>query len=179
MALIKCIECGKDISDKAGSCPNCGCPVEIMNNINNTDNNEQKNTKVNTDSNKKKKVILAITVIIVAILVIILLPQNSKVPEGCTEKVWRNIETYIKCADEFVDSGEFDCPDEVTDLMFDVLHDMFDVDSTYLTDDYALAELCLNVETKRISYLAKQITLNEFEAELESLKRHMEYLKSN
>lgn len=25
MALIKCSECGKDISDKASVCPNCGC----------------------------------------------------------------------------------------------------------------------------------------------------------
>lgn len=28
MALIKCSECGHEISDKALSCPNCGCPVE-------------------------------------------------------------------------------------------------------------------------------------------------------
>lgn len=28
MALIKCSECGKDISDKANTCPNCGCPIE-------------------------------------------------------------------------------------------------------------------------------------------------------
>jgi len=27
MALIKCEECGKDISDKAFTCPNCGCPI--------------------------------------------------------------------------------------------------------------------------------------------------------
>jgi len=27
MALIICPECGKEISDKAGSCPNCGCPI--------------------------------------------------------------------------------------------------------------------------------------------------------
>ncbi len=27
MALTKCIECGKEISDKASVCPNCGCPV--------------------------------------------------------------------------------------------------------------------------------------------------------
>lgn len=27
MALIKCIECGKEISDKASVCPNCGCPI--------------------------------------------------------------------------------------------------------------------------------------------------------
>ncbi len=29
--LIKCTECGHDVSDKAESCPNCGCPVsEIL-----------------------------------------------------------------------------------------------------------------------------------------------------
>ncbi|MFG6368476.1 MAG: zinc ribbon domain-containing protein [Lachnospiraceae bacterium] len=27
MALIKCSECGKEISDKASSCPNCGMPL--------------------------------------------------------------------------------------------------------------------------------------------------------
>ena len=27
MALIKCIECGKEISDKAKICPNCGSPT--------------------------------------------------------------------------------------------------------------------------------------------------------
>lgn len=27
MALIKCSECGKEISDRASSCPHCGCPV--------------------------------------------------------------------------------------------------------------------------------------------------------
>lgn len=25
--LIKCTECGKEVSDKAGKCPNCGAPV--------------------------------------------------------------------------------------------------------------------------------------------------------
>ena len=28
MALIKCVECGKEVSDRAQSCPNCGCPIE-------------------------------------------------------------------------------------------------------------------------------------------------------
>lgn len=30
MALINCPECGKDFSDKAAACPNCGCPIESM-----------------------------------------------------------------------------------------------------------------------------------------------------
>ena len=29
MALIKCVECGNKVSDKAEYCPECGCPVEI------------------------------------------------------------------------------------------------------------------------------------------------------
>lgn len=27
MALIKCPECGKEVSDRASACPNCGCPI--------------------------------------------------------------------------------------------------------------------------------------------------------
>ena len=29
MALIKCAECGHDISDTAASCPSCGAPVSV------------------------------------------------------------------------------------------------------------------------------------------------------
>ncbi|MBS0413765.1 MAG: zinc ribbon domain-containing protein [Proteobacteria bacterium] len=31
MALIKCSECGRDISDKASACPGCGAPVAAGN----------------------------------------------------------------------------------------------------------------------------------------------------
>jgi len=34
MALIKCNECGKEISDKATNCLNCGCPVDAIKNEN-------------------------------------------------------------------------------------------------------------------------------------------------
>ena len=29
MALIKCLECGKEVSEKALICPNCGSPIRI------------------------------------------------------------------------------------------------------------------------------------------------------
>lgn len=35
MALIKCTECGKEFSDKATACPNCGCPHEPQQHITN------------------------------------------------------------------------------------------------------------------------------------------------
>ncbi len=31
MPMIKCPECGKEISDKAAACPNCGCPIKKSN----------------------------------------------------------------------------------------------------------------------------------------------------
>lgn len=31
MALIKCPECGQQISDKAKVCPSCGCPIAYEN----------------------------------------------------------------------------------------------------------------------------------------------------
>ena len=28
--LVKCSECGKEISDKSKQCINCGCPIDII-----------------------------------------------------------------------------------------------------------------------------------------------------
>ena len=58
MALIKCPECGKEISDKAGACPHCGCP--IGNTTQPIQNNDGK-------SNKGSKKILIGVVAVVAI----------------------------------------------------------------------------------------------------------------
>lgn len=64
MALIKCPECGKEISDAAKSCPNCGHPVKIGN------------------GNKKSIItILSILVVVVAIIGIILCVINVQSPE--------------------------------------------------------------------------------------------------
>jgi ribosomal protein L7/L12 len=30
MAIITCIECGKEFSDKASACPNCACPTDVV-----------------------------------------------------------------------------------------------------------------------------------------------------
>ena len=30
MAMIKCPECGRDVSDKAAACPGCGCPLSEL-----------------------------------------------------------------------------------------------------------------------------------------------------
>ncbi len=59
MSLIKCPECGKDVSDQAKFCPNCGCPVTPP--ITSYQQNLQLNTPTNT---KKKDSVLSILSII-------------------------------------------------------------------------------------------------------------------
>ena len=56
MALIKCKECGKEISDKAKSCPNCGNPIN--------DDTYTKEVKAN------KKVAIFIIIILIILCVI-------------------------------------------------------------------------------------------------------------
>lgn len=48
MALIKCSECGKDISDKAHSCPNCGNPTNDL-----LKSPEKNKTKMETSQRKQ------------------------------------------------------------------------------------------------------------------------------
>lgn len=33
MALIRCPECGRSVSDRAAACPSCGCPISASSNI--------------------------------------------------------------------------------------------------------------------------------------------------
>ncbi len=52
MSLIKCNECGKEISDKASACPGCGCPVEAQNE---SLNNEAQSESLNEVNEELKK----------------------------------------------------------------------------------------------------------------------------
>jgi coenzyme F420-reducing hydrogenase alpha subunit len=57
MALINCNECGKEISDKASTCPNCGAPVEkgFPESDSISDNKLNPNIFSSTSTVKKKK----------------------------------------------------------------------------------------------------------------------------
>lgn len=63
MALIKCPECGKDVSDKAEACPNCAYPIAKLKESNvvehneatetETQQNKEVSTKINNESDNK------------------------------------------------------------------------------------------------------------------------------
>ena len=71
MALIKCPECGKEISDKAASCPNCGCPISSAT-VERKDSVKDEPSLSETTSTlqKKNKSLKGIIIAIVAIIII-------------------------------------------------------------------------------------------------------------
>lgn len=72
MALIKCSECGKEISDKASACPHCGCPVATPPVLSQEEQDRQEQTaRLQAEERQaaKKKQITALVVAILAILV--------------------------------------------------------------------------------------------------------------
>lgn len=75
MAMIKCPECGKEISDKAKQCIHCGCPIGIDDSVSEDYiDNEGKNDKmeaVTPDKRKNTIKLCAIIGILVLVLVIV------------------------------------------------------------------------------------------------------------
>jgi uncharacterized membrane protein YvbJ len=65
MALIKCSECGQEISDKAFNCPKCGNPLKDINKI------TQQSPVVIEGTKKKWKLIILLSVIFLIIGVIL------------------------------------------------------------------------------------------------------------
>lgn len=52
MALIKCAECGKEISNKASACIHCGCPIEVLT----KEKNIEKKSKIESRQNESKEI---------------------------------------------------------------------------------------------------------------------------
>ena len=73
MALIKCPECGQEISDQATSCPNCGCPMKKTNGDSDKDNLGKKVEisikKPDVKLDKKIKSILGGVIVCLVILI--------------------------------------------------------------------------------------------------------------
>lgn len=97
MALIKCPECGKEISDRAEACPKCGCPIEPKTYCPECNKGIEKDAKecphcgyplVEEEPKKEKKnppkidpkILLCIIggIILVVVIIIILLLNNKK-----------------------------------------------------------------------------------------------------
>lgn len=82
MALIKCSECGKDISDRAKKCPGCGYQLKKEKDVVNTNVKEEKVTthfsrKIFTRQRKVAIILLTLTAIIVIAAIIFFFSRNN------------------------------------------------------------------------------------------------------
>ncbi|MEE0418752.1 MAG: DUF4358 domain-containing protein [Lachnospiraceae bacterium] len=81
MALIKCPECGKEISDQAANCPNCGFPVNKSDSqsVPTTQSHEEIIEKAKHNKRKLKKGLIAIgAVLLIAVILIIALSMRKE-----------------------------------------------------------------------------------------------------
>lgn len=85
MALIKCPECGKEVSDSARNCPSCGYPLIASETTENNDNSLKKSTQVNMpiQPTKKKKggclggCLITVVIFILFIVIVAVIGGNS------------------------------------------------------------------------------------------------------
>ena len=67
MALIKCPECNKEISDKVTACPHCGYPLSETNSEKLVEEYGEAKQKNKTNKKKSIKVLVIICVVVVLI----------------------------------------------------------------------------------------------------------------
>jgi hypothetical protein len=71
-ALRPCSDCGKMVSRRAGQCPNCGCPVDAVNDKGTTTTNAEKQAKaVNRPTPLWEKVVQGVSAGIIAIMALL------------------------------------------------------------------------------------------------------------
>ena len=91
MALIKCPECEKEISDKAKSCPHCGCP---LNEDNSMSSYIDENSIVKSEPKKPdKKIIIIVLAVILAIAVGIIIFLITKPDDSDSKKTLNTVDT--------------------------------------------------------------------------------------
>lgn len=128
MALMNCPECGKEISDQANACPNCGYPLH-------PETSTAKTVTTIPKLSKKAKIILGVSLLAVALIVssFVLFFNHRKNFTSLTHRN-KGYSIYLrmdkKDVDKFLDE-EFNFYDYAND----VLDEEFDLDDFSSYDD--------------------------------------------
>lgn len=101
MALINCPECGKEISDKAGACPSCGCPIG--------ESGSKKHKKI--DSKKVKLLVIVLCAVFILITALVILYVCIIKPTNIYNKAVKeyengNIESAIELLEKLPDNND-------------------------------------------------------------------------
>lgn len=121
MALIKCPECGKEISDKAPACIHCGCPMnqEPEQNTESSNTQDQETAVANRPMWKvKRNGIVPVVIVLMAALVCAAIAISAYIGGADVRDVEKKADNVIKSAEEYlqsaIDSG-IDIPDDDAD----------------------------------------------------------------
>lgn len=99
MALITCPECGKKISDKATSCPNCGCPIASVKNLQELSKQEEVRQH---ETNKTKQTNMIVGLVVATFLIVTLGISywNSTSAERAHKALKKSMSEYDKTSKE-------------------------------------------------------------------------------
>lgn len=135
MALINCPECGRQISDKATNCPNCGCPIHVAN-YSRTQQVEIANVSSGM-SNKLKKIGIVSLFVIIAIVaaVFVVLKIKDAKKQAALEAQMREYKANLQQVCTKMLSGARDA-EEYGGLLHDVWYNTIYEEDDYKTDKY-------------------------------------------
>lgn len=90
MSMIKCTECGKEISDKAAACPHCGCPMTEILSVTKENKKEEKvkpikekkiKEPITPEQKKKRILIMGVTAFVLIAVVALIWYFGIKIPQ--------------------------------------------------------------------------------------------------
>ena len=179
MALIKCPECGKEISDNAESCPHCGYP------INKKEDSKQEEVQKSTEQKEKKplkKRYLVIFIIIVLIAGIIVwgcikTSKEKKLIEQQNAEVQeiKEYNQYVECLNSVYSNAlsGASTAEDVCVLVLNVWQDAIYDDSSDETSKYVSGASDFNEALERV-YADEEI-----KDKLSSISDYQEYLDND
>lgn len=147
MSLIKCPECGREISDQAASCPGCGYSDEIA-------KRNKKNTANHDLWMRNKKYICIVGVVVITfIIIIILMMRNNianpfaKIYKGMPQQEVRSV---FGEPDEVAEYSETSvCLDKYDKTMLWGVRGEFIIHYTYKTKEVEFANWHLDIPSEK------------------------------
>ena len=116
MALIKCPECGKEISDKAEICINCGIKISDIENLHEVSQKKEQEI-IQQQSNKTKSTIGLVIAIIVVVSFVWLIWYQSTADERARQRLQNSIDELKQTQKEIDDlEQQLDYNNQLIDL---------------------------------------------------------------
>ena len=116
MALIKCPECGKEISDKAEICVNCGIKIAEIENLHEV--SQKKEHEILQEQNNKTKSIIGIIIAIIVIVFFVwLIWYQSTADERARQRLQNSLDGLKQTQKEIDDlEQQLDYNNQLIDL---------------------------------------------------------------